>query len=305
MMQSGKPRWALLAPWALALLLAGGCGGTHVSNTRFQDPNPIPEGAEVVPVTGHHGGRLVYATISDPKTFNPVIANETSSTDILDGPVYSGLVEFDNGTQTIKPGLAESWERSADGRQWTFHLRKGVRWSDGEPFSVDDVIFTSKVVYDENVAASVRELIKAEGKPWQWEKVDSLTLRVTLPAPYGPVLEVIGSVYIVPKHKLEAAYDAGKFEQKLGINAKPEDIVAQATQPLLGFLAGNQAFQDKITAAISTFLKDPRSIAISATPSQPVAFPAIIGAFLVSAPIGPRSSSWWVSRSSTHPTASA
>lgn len=237
MMQSGKPRWAL-APWALALLLAGGCGGTHVSNTRFQDPNPIPEGAEVVPINGHHGGRLVYATISEPKTFNPVIANETSSTDVLDGPVYSGLVEFDNEKQVIKPGLAESWERSADGRQWTFHLRKGVRWSDGEPFSVDDVIFTSKVIYDEKVAASVRELIKAEGKPWQWEKVDSLTLRVTLPAPYGPVLEVIGSVYIVPKHKLEAAYTEGRFEQMLGINAKPEDIVGTGPYRVAEFRPG-------------------------------------------------------------------
>lgn len=238
MKRSGKPRWALLAPCALALLLASGCGGKNVSNTRVQDPNPIPEGAEVVPVTGHHGGRLVYATISEPKTFNVTIANEASSTDVLDGPVYSGLDEFDNGTQQIKPGLAESWERSADGRQWTFHLRKGVKWSDGEPFSADDVIFTQKVVYDTSIAAAVRDLLKAGGKPWLWEKVDSLTVKITLPAPYGPVLEVIGSMYIVPRHKLEAAYNAGKYEQMLGINAKPEEIVGTGPYRVTEFRPG-------------------------------------------------------------------
>jgi peptide/nickel transport system substrate-binding protein len=239
MTPSRTPRWArFLAPTALALLLGWGCGGTHVSNTRFEDPNPIPEGAEVVPITGHHGGRLVYATISEPKTFNPVIANETSSTDVLDGPVYSGLVEYDNGTQQIKPGLAQSWETSPDGRVWTFHLRQGVRWSDGEPFTADDVIFTSKVVYDENIQAAVRELIKAGGKPWLWEKQDSLTVKVTLPAPFGPVLEVIGSVYMVPKHKLEAAYNAGKFEQMLGINTPPDSIVGLGPYRIAEFRPG-------------------------------------------------------------------
>ncbi|HKA23580.1 MAG TPA: ABC transporter substrate-binding protein [Candidatus Eisenbacteria bacterium] len=231
-------RARLAVPWVLAVLLAGGCGGTHVSNAKFQDPNPLPEGAMVVPVNGHHGGRLVYATISEPKTFNPVIANETSSTDVLDGPVYSGLVEFDNGTQQLKPGLAESWETSPDGRVWTFHLRKGVRWSDGEPFDVDDVIFTSKVVYDEKINAAVRELIKAEGKPWQWEKVDSLTLRITLPAPFGPVLEVIGSVYIVPRHKLETAYNEGRFEQMLGVNTPPDSIVGTGPYRVTEFRPG-------------------------------------------------------------------
>src|SRR5262245_30637724 len=231
------PRWAtFLAPLTLASALSAGCGGGgNVQQARYQDPNPLPDEPNVSDVTGKHGGRLVYATIGDPKTFNPTIANETSSTDILDGPVFSGLVEFDNGNQVIKPGLAKSWETSADGLQWTFHLRKGVRWSDGEPFTADDPIFTAQVVYDENIQASVRELIKVDGKPWKWEKVDDLTLRITLPAPYGPVLEVIGSMYIVPKHKLEAAYLAGKYEQMYGINTPPDSIVCLGPYRIASF----------------------------------------------------------------------
>lgn len=212
---------------ALGLLavVCAGCGGSTARPGKFQDPNPLPDEPLQVDLTGQHGGRFVYVTIGDPKTFNALIANETSSTDILDGPVFTGIVEFDNYKQEIQPGLAKSWEKSADGLTWTFHLRKGVRWSDGHPFSVDDVVFTSEVMYDEKVQAAVRELLKVQGKPWKWEKVDSLTLKITLPAPYGPVLEVIGSLYIMPKHKLEATYRAGRFEQMWGISTPPESVV--------------------------------------------------------------------------------
>jgi len=210
---------------AIAVLSLAGCTGGR-TDTRFVDSNPLPDSAlHDMDANGHHGGRLVYATIGDPKTFNVALANETSSTDILDGPVFVGLVEYDNGKQEIKPGIATRWERSPDGLTWTFHLRQGVRWSDGHPFSADDVIFTTQVMYDEKVAAAVRELLKVNGQAWKWEKVDSLTVKVTLPAPFGPVLEVIGSMYLVPKHKLEAAYLAGKYEETWSINTPPDSIV--------------------------------------------------------------------------------
>ena len=150
------PRRASLA--VLAALCLAGCGSGARVDSRFVDSNPLPDSALKVEVSGRHGGRLVYATIGDPKTFNVMLANETSSTDILDGPVFVGLVEFDNGRQEIKPGIATRWERSDDALTWTFHLRDGVRWSDGVPFSADDVIFTTQVMYDEKVAAAVREL---------------------------------------------------------------------------------------------------------------------------------------------------
>ena len=45
-------------------------------------------------------------------------------------------------SQQIEPGLAESWTNSPDGKTWTFKLRKNLRWSDGEPLTADDVVFT-------------------------------------------------------------------------------------------------------------------------------------------------------------------
>ena len=50
-----------------------------------------------------------------------------------------------------------SWERSADGRTWTFHLRRGLRWSDGQPVTADDVIFTLDAIYDPRVTTRMRK----------------------------------------------------------------------------------------------------------------------------------------------------
>ena len=51
------------------------------------------------------------------------------------------LVFYGPDATTIEPNVAESWETSADGLEWTFHLREGVRWSDGEPYTADDIMF--------------------------------------------------------------------------------------------------------------------------------------------------------------------
>jgi peptide/nickel transport system substrate-binding protein len=212
---------------ALAASLGACSGGSgRVPAGEHSDANSLPEEPMQIDVEGRHGGRFVYATIGDAKTFNVTLANETSSTDITSGCVFTGIVEFDNDKQVTEPGLAKSWERSDDALVWTFHLRKGVRWSDGHPFSADDVVFSANVVYDEKIQASVRELLKADGKPWKWEAIDSTTVRITLPAPFAPVLEVISSLYLIPKHRLEAPYLAGRFEEMWGINASPDSIVS-------------------------------------------------------------------------------
>jgi ABC-type transport system substrate-binding protein len=89
----------LIVGLGLGGMLAGGCGRKEAAKPAFSDPNPIPASAQVRDVEGQHGGRFVYVTIGDPKTFNPPLANETSSTDILNGPLFSGLMLYDNYEQ--------------------------------------------------------------------------------------------------------------------------------------------------------------------------------------------------------------
>ena len=119
---------------------------------------PLPDPPVVVDCEpGIPGGRFVVSEIGDPKTFNYIMANESSSIDI-GRFMFWGLLNFDVPTQEIKPGLAESWTNSPDGKTWTFKLRKNLRWSDGEPLTADDVIFTwNDVIYNTNINTVMRD----------------------------------------------------------------------------------------------------------------------------------------------------
>ena len=75
---------------------------------------------------GIRGGALTLATISDPLTFNLAIANDASSSEVLDY-LFEGLTETSWLTDEVEPALAESWEHSDDGLTWTFNLRRDVK----------------------------------------------------------------------------------------------------------------------------------------------------------------------------------
>jgi peptide/nickel transport system substrate-binding protein len=112
---------------------------------------PLPEHPLIAPCEpGIPGGRLVMTTFGDPKTYNPIMADELASRDIYRF-LFNCLVNFDWPSQQAIPGLAESWSVAPDNKTWTFKLRKGVLWSDGQPLTADDVVFTyNDLVYNTN-----------------------------------------------------------------------------------------------------------------------------------------------------------
>ncbi|MCK5554191.1 MAG: ABC transporter substrate-binding protein, partial [Deltaproteobacteria bacterium] len=134
---------------------------------------PVTEEGHVIEdiEIGKYGGQIVVATISDPKSFNIILANETSTTDIVNR-MFAGIVEYDNEKQEIIPGLAKSWEHSDDYLTWTFHLRKGIRWSDGHPITTDDVLFTFDVIYDPKIPNAAKDSLQVDGKRFRVEEVD-------------------------------------------------------------------------------------------------------------------------------------
>jgi peptide/nickel transport system substrate-binding protein len=212
---------------ATLLVLCLGCGGGSRKETSSRGKEaPRPAGALVVQgIEGHRGGRYVATQRAEPKTWNSLVATEVSTTDITNGLLFESLVFFNHDTQENDPALAESWTISADGREWVFHLRQGLQWSDGTPLTSDDVLFTAKVLYDEKIHPSVSDLCRVAGQPFQFEKIDDQSFKVMLPSPYGPFLNALGAVYILPRHKLEAAYQAGTFESAYGVGSPPADIV--------------------------------------------------------------------------------
>jgi len=87
------------------------------------------------------GGTLIVGMGTDVKTLNGALTKD-AATIIVTTNIYNSLVDHEIGTFAAKPELAESWEISEDGLTYTFHLRRDVKWHDGEPFTSADVKFT-------------------------------------------------------------------------------------------------------------------------------------------------------------------
>ena len=182
---------------------------------------------------GTHGGALTLATISEPLTFNLALSNDAGSSNVL-GYLFEGLTETSWLDDTIEPMLAESWEGSADGLRWVFHLRDDVRWHDGTPFTAHDVDFTfNRVIYNDDFNASSRATFEFryldDDGEWATSKMtvtalDDHTVEFVLPQPFAPFLRSMGTS-IYPKHIFEAPIEAGTFAEFWSIDTDPSEIV--------------------------------------------------------------------------------
>ena len=171
-----------------------------------------------------HGGQLVLATTSDPKSFNDIIAKETSTT-LVTELIFEGLTTTNALTTKVEPNLARSWDISEDGLTWTFHLREDVRWNDEKPFTADDVVFTfNDLIYNPDIPSSARDIFTVDDKTFAVEKVDDHTVRFVLPVKFAPFLRGMGQA-ILPKHKFEKAVAQGRFNFTWGIDTDPKEIV--------------------------------------------------------------------------------
>jgi peptide/nickel transport system substrate-binding protein len=106
------------------------------------------------------GGELHFCLHGEPKTFNPILVDDEASENVryLTGGV---LIRVNRQTQALEPALAESWQVSRDGRKITFHLRKGVYFSDGSSFSSEDVAYTMKLLMDPQTHSATGDAFRA------------------------------------------------------------------------------------------------------------------------------------------------
>ncbi|MGC8603218.1 MAG: ABC transporter substrate-binding protein [Desulfomonilaceae bacterium] len=172
--------------------------------------------AVVIPIDkiGHYGGvwRCAYTGLSDLVGIRRIL--------------YEPLVRW-NSKFEIVPNLAQSWEIDESGRIYTFKLVKGVKWSDGEPFTSDDVMFYfNDILFNKELTLSVPRWLSPDGAPPKVEKIDDYSFRVEFPKPYGIFLQQLASPYgmeIVtkPKHYLK------KFHKKYADPGSLEQIIKQ------------------------------------------------------------------------------
>ena len=102
-----------------------------------------------------YGDTLIEGTIGEASILIPMLAGDSASHGVA-GLIFNGLVKYDTDLSVIGD-LAESWEISKDGMVITFHLRKGVRWTDGVEFTSDDVMFGYKTIINEKTPTAYQE----------------------------------------------------------------------------------------------------------------------------------------------------
>jgi peptide/nickel transport system substrate-binding protein len=226
----------------VAAAVISGCRRRSAEVAEYKDPYPLPADPLVVDAStlGKYGGRFVFAETGNPRTFNGMMANETSSTDITTRNLFTFLVDYDNGAQQFVPMIAKSWEVSPDGLTWTFRLRQGARFSDGHPITAEDVLFSAQVALDETLHPAVQDQLKMTGKAYEFSSPDPLTVMVKSAAPAATMLISLGSLEIFPKHVLETAYKSGNFASAYNVSTPPDQIVTSGPWRVLQYVPGEK-----------------------------------------------------------------
>jgi peptide/nickel transport system substrate-binding protein len=188
---------------------------------------------------GQPGGRLVVALRSEPKTLNPILSVDATSREVI-GAMTSDLVHINHETQRTEPGLAKSWTVSPDGRKYTMQLRHDLKFSDGAPFTSDDVVFSFQLYLDENLHSPQRDLLVLGDKPIVVKKVDEYTVDFELAKPYGPGERIFDGLAMMPKHLLEKAYREGRLAQLWGTNVRPEEMAGLGPFRLREYVEGQR-----------------------------------------------------------------
>ena len=165
-------------------------------------------GAQTTTQNAKHGGHITEGNPTDISNVNPIYINDTYSQTVA-FRLYEALLDVDNQANFI-PNLATEVPKPTDnGTTYTFKLRKDVKWSDGQPLTADDVVFTFQLLYDPKWKAA-----KARYRPQAEQYIDSVTATdpytvvARTKTPYAPFLAIFANPTgstggILPKHVWE------------------------------------------------------------------------------------------------------
>jgi len=140
------------------------------------------------------GGEYSEAMIGQPKLLNPLFASTNDIDADLVSLIYSGLFRYDKNLK-LTPDLATGYSVSDDKKIFTITLRDNVKWSDGEPFSANDVLFTFENIQNPDVDSSLYPTFQGVTV----EKIDTNKIRFILKEPFAPFLHSL-TVGILPEH---------------------------------------------------------------------------------------------------------
>lgn len=207
---------------------------------------------------GDAGGNLIVALRSEPKTLNPVLSVDATSREVI-AAMNADLIHINRETQRTEAALAKSWTVSADGKTFVLQLRQGLKFSDGTPFTADDVVFSFGLYLDEKLHSPQRDLLVIDDKPMGVKKLSTYAVEFDLAKPYGPGERIFDGLAMLPRHLLEKPYREGKLAQAWSTSAQPTDFAGLGPFKLKSYTAGQQMVLERNT---SFWKKDQRGISL-------------------------------------------
>lgn len=231
---SGQSRHHLVTFFAGAAIFVSAATGVACRSTSTPESSARTASGEIP-----RGGNLVASIRTEPRSFNRLVARDTS-TDLVSNLTQAKLVRINKVTQEVEPWLAESWTRSPDGLRYILKLRPGVVFSDGHPFTADDVVFAFEAVYDEKTGSALADSLQTGGKKLQVAAIDPQTVSVTFASPFAAGVRLLDNLPILPRHKLEPALKAGTLANAWNLSTPPSDIVGLGPFTLAEYAPGQR-----------------------------------------------------------------
>ncbi len=182
-------KWLAVVLTLISAIALTGCNPTQFKTEAAQVP------------------QLVVSVPTDPQSFNYALNQQEPN---VFGLTFKGLTTVNGVTGEIEPELAESWQISDDKLRVIFTLREGLKWSDGEPLTADDVIFTyEQIVFNKKIPTDLADYVKiGANKAFpKLRKLDDRRVEFLMPEPFSPFLrtttaEPTSALTILPKHAL-------------------------------------------------------------------------------------------------------
>ncbi len=188
----------LLLTLCMAASLTACGGGGQTEETAGGGTGAAGEAADAGAESGDRSKTVTIAlseNIIELDPHNGVTVINGAFNDML----FNALIRADH-EGGYEPDLATEWESSEDGTEWTFHLREGVQFSNGEAFNADDVVCTyQRLIDDPTLAVASNNWSHLTGV----EKVDDYTVKILLDQPIGTMLLAVASTYIIPNEAFE------------------------------------------------------------------------------------------------------
>lgn len=188
---------------------------------------------------GRYGGQLVVNQRAEPRTLNPVTAIDSVSRDVVKCTI-ADLIHINRETQRAEPALARNWTTSSDGRRYTLALRRDIRFSDGQPFDADDVLFSFAVYLDADIRSPQRDLLVVGGQPVRVRKIDPYTVQVDLAAPYAGAERLFDGVAMLPRHLLESAFKGGRLATAWSVGTPAAEMAGLGPFRLKEYVPGER-----------------------------------------------------------------